>query len=268
MLGFVSQELSVLRSASWIAMRSQFAAVPPWLWAVQVVTMSIAQMTFFVLVTQLAGNPSVEVQQVALGNALQAVTFSTVFAICSIPGNEKHAGTLPLVMTTPTRVFTVVIGQSLFQILTGILTVVFSLAFATLVFGVDLSGINILSAATVILLTAFAMSGFGLMLSSFGVYLRSSTLLASLFLYVGLIFCGVNFPVSQLPSFLQPVSYVLPMTYGVSALKMAVGGSSLLEIVPEIAAMLVIGTVMIAVGYLMFGKFEKMARAKGSTEAF
>lgn len=267
-MGLISRELTVLRSASWIAIRSQFAAVPPWLWAVQFVTLSVAQMTFFVLVAQLAGNPAINVQQVALGNALQAVTFSTVFAICGIPGVEKHAGTMPLVMTTPTRVFTVVLGQSLFQILTGILTVAFSLAFATLAFGLDLSRINMLSAAIIILATTFAMSGFGLMLSSFGVYLRSSTILASLFLYIGLIFCGVNFPVSQLPAFLQPVSYALPMTYGVSSLRMAVEGSSLPEMVPEISAMLSIGTLMIATGYLMFNKFEKMARVKGSTEAF
>lgn len=267
-MGYLSQELSVLKSSSWISIRSLFAAVPLWLWIVQLVTISITQMVFFVLVTQMAGNPSISVQEVALGNALQSITYSTVFAICSIPGNEKHAGTLPLVMTTPTRLFTVVVGESLFQILSGIITVAISLTFASVVFGVDFSNVNLACLVIVVLATAFSMTGFGLMLGSMGVRLRSSTLLASLFLYVGLIFCGVNFPVSQLPSFLQPISYALPLTYGVSALKSAVAGASIGAVMPELLAMLAIGAIMISLGYLMFNKFEKMARVKGSTEMF
>jgi ABC-2 type transport system permease protein len=225
-------------------------------------------MVFFVYIVQLSGTTSISVQQVALGNALQAVTFSTVFAICSIPGNEKHGGTLPLLMTTPTRIYTVIAGQSLFQILTGIISVAFSLAFAAVAFGVSFANMDAIAVVVIVLVTTFAMTGFGLMLSSLGVYLRSSTLLASLFLYVGLIFCGVNFPVSQLPTFLQPISYALPMTYGIDSLRMAVDGASLLQVAPSIVAMLVIGLIMMIAGYLMFDTFEKMARKKGATELF
>jgi ABC-2 type transport system permease protein len=200
------EEISIYRSASMISIRSMFAAVPMWLWVVQLVTISLTQMAFFVFVTQYAGNPNISIDQVALGNALQAITFSTVFAICSIPGNEKHSGTLPFIMTTPTRIFSVIVGQSLFQIVTGMVTVGLSLGFAAVFFGVNFVSVNMLAVVLVIIVTAYAMTGFGLMLSSLGIYLRSSTLLASLFLYIGLIFCGVNFPVSQLPTYLQPIS--------------------------------------------------------------
>ena len=264
----IREQLAIFRSSSSISIRSMFAAVPLWLWLVQLQTVSITQMAFFVFITQYAGNPNISVQQVALGNALQAITFSTVFSICSIPGNEKHSGTLSYIMTTPTRIFSVIVGQSLFMIATGMVTVGLSLGFAAAFFGVNFANVDLLAVILVIAITAYAMSGFGLMLSSIGIYLRSSTLLASLFLYVGLIFCGVDFPVSQLPGYLQPVSQGFPLTYGVSALKSAVSGSTVVAILPNLAAMTVIGTIMIIAGYLMFGMFEEMARKTGAMETF
>jgi ABC-2 type transport system permease protein len=267
-MGRIRQDMGIMMSAARTSIRSQFAAVPIWLWAVQLIAVSLSQMVFFVLITIYAGYDTASVQDVALGNSLQAVTFSTVFAVCSIPGIEKHGGTLPLIMSTPTRTFTVIVGKSLFEIFAGLVAAAVSLSFAVAVFGVDLSNVNVLALVAVVLMTCFAMTGFGLMLSSIGIYLRSSTLLASLFLYFGLIFCGVNFPISQLPAILQPISLAIPMTYGVSALKMAADGSSILSIWPDLSAMIVIGIVMILLGFLLFNTFEEKARRKGSLEMF
>lgn len=267
-MGFIRQEVTVLKSASGVSLRSLFAAVPWWLWLIQLVTIGLTQMIYFVLMTSVAGDTTMSISEVALGNALQAVTYSTVFAVCSIPGDEKHSGTLPLVMNAPTKLHSVIIGKSLFHIAAGMITVVISLAFAALVFGVSFAEVDALSLSMVILITTFAMTGFGLMLSSIGIYMRSSILLASLFLYIGLIFCGVNFPVSQLPSFLQPISAVLPMTYGVHSLRMAIEGAAVIDIVQDLAMMLVIGSIMLIVGLLMLRLFERLARVKGSLEMF
>ena len=42
--------------------------------------------------------------------------------------------------------------------------------------------------------------------------------------------CGLFFPVAMLPSFLQPVAYVLPLTYGVDILHGVFGGSSTMSL--------------------------------------
>jgi len=251
-----------------VAVRSQFAAVPLWLWLIQILTVSVFQMSFFVLMVDYAGRGSVALEYVALGNALQSVTFVTVYAVCSIPGTEKHAGTLSPVMSTPSRLFTVFVGKAMFQIFAGIITVVISLLFANQVFGVSFGNADLVSVAAVILVTTFAMTGFGLMLGSIGLYARSSSVLASLVLYLGLVLCGVNFPVSSLPSPLQVVSYSLPMTYGVDALREAVAGAGLLSIGGELAIAAFIGSVMIALSYWMFRWFEKLARERGTTDMF
>ncbi len=264
----IKDDLPIMKSSSMISMRSYFTIVPKWLWMVQLIVMSVGQMAFFVYITQVSGTSKMTVDQVALGNALQAVSYSTVFSICNISGDEKHAGTLSLIMMTPSRIFTVVLGESLFQIITGMVTAFFSLFIAATFFGVSFAHVNLAAIIAVIMVTCFAMAGFGLMLGSFGIYLRSSTLLASLFMYVGLVFCGVNFPIDGLPSFLQPISYALPLTYGVKSLSLAVGGSDIVMVLPYLMAAASIGFGMVLIGALMFTFFERMARKKGAMELF
>ncbi len=251
-----------------ISIRSQFAVVPPWLWLVELISVSIFQMTFFVLVVGISGNNDVGVEYVALGNALQSVTFVTVYSVCGIPGSEKHGGTLSSIMTTPSRLFTIFTGKALFQILAGIFTVAISLTFATQLFGVSLQHANLLAVGAIILVTTFSMTGFGLMLSSIGLYTRSSTILASLVMYVGLILCGVNFPVSELPAFLRPLSYLLPLTYGVEGLRKAVSGASVFDLGPILIIMIALGVLALLMANWMFHIFETMARKRGTLDMF
>lgn len=260
--------LDVLRSISRSSIRAYFAAIPPWLWLVQLLSVSIFQMSFFVFVTDYANNPDISITYVALGNALQSVAFVTVFAVCSTPGTEKHIGTLSLVISTPTSLFTFFIGKALFQIFAGMLAVLVSLAFAALAFGLSFGAANLLGVAIIIILVSFAMTGFGLMIGSIGIYLRSSMILASIMLYIGVLFCGVNFPVSYLPEFLQPFSLCLPLTYGIRGLRDAMAGASTASLLPEVLMILLIGMAMLLIAYAMLRRFEKLARQKGTLDLF
>jgi ABC-2 type transport system permease protein len=260
--------LDVLRSINRTSIKAYFTAIPPWLWLVQLLSVSLFQMSFFVFVTDYAHNPDVTVTYVALGNAMQSVAFVTVFAVCSTPGTEKHIGTLSLVISTPTGLFTFFIGKAIFQIFAGMLAVLVSLGFAALAFGLSFGAANLLGVALLVILVSFAMTGFGLMIGSMGIYLRSSMVLASIMLYIGVLFCGVNFPVSYLPEFLQPISYCLPLTYGISALRDAMAGASLANLLPDLILILLIGMAMLLISFAMLRKFEKLARQKGTLDMF
>jgi len=120
----------------------------------------------------------------------------------------------------------------------------------------------------VVLVTAFATVGFGLMLSSLGFYLRTSMVVANIFLFLGLLFCGVNFPVSMLPEYLQPVSYIFPITYATDAARMAVDGASLADVSGLLGSELIVMTAAILIGYLMMLMFEHLSRRKGTLEMF
>jgi ABC-2 type transport system permease protein len=93
-------------------------------------------------------------------------------------------------------------------------------------------------------------------------------IIANIFLFIGLLLCGVNFPVSYLPGWMQPFSYAIPMTYGTEAARMAVEGASLGELSGLLGAELLVGFAVMIAGYLMFRWFEYLARSKGTLDRF
>lgn len=257
-----------VKASALVAMRSQFAVVGPGLWLIQILSTALFQMWFFVLVSDFAGDPGATPAYVALGNAVSALTYSAVYGVTMSAGSEKHIGTMATIMSTPTRMFYVFLGKGAYQSIIGLFTVTVSLAFASLFFGVDLSGANPVALAAVLLATCFAMVGFGMVVGSVGVYLRSSMVLGSMVLYLGLLLCGVNFPISYLPGWLQPASYVFPLTYGVQAVRDVAAGAGLADVSFLVMLMLGLGVLFFVMAYALFDYFEKLALKRGSLDMF
>jgi len=257
-----------VKASALVSMRSQFAVIGPGLWLLQILSTTLFQMWFFVLVSDFANDPGATPAYVALGNAVASLTYASVYGVCMAAGAEKHMGTMSGIMSTPTRVFYVFLGKGAYQSVIGLFTVVMSLLFSALLFGVDLSAAEPLTLTVVLLVTCFSMVGFGMMVGSVGVYLRSSMVLGSIVLYLGLLLCGVNFPVSYLPDWLQPASYALPLTYGVNAVREVAAGASLGDVSVPIMAMLLIGSAFYVLAYLLFNFFEKLALKSGSLDVF
>lgn len=257
-----------VKASALVALRSQFAVVGPGLWLIQIISTALFQMWFFVLVSDFAADPGATPAYVALGNAVSALTYSAVYGVTMSAGAEKHIGTMATIMSTPTRMFYVFLGKGAYQSLIGLFTVAISLLFATLFFGVDLSGADPMAMAAVLLATCFAMVGFGMVIGSVGVYLRSSMVLGSIVLYLGLLLCGVNFPISYIPGWLQPASYAFPLTYGVQAVRDVAAGAGLADVSFLVAVMLGLGVLFFAAAYALFDFFERQALKRGSLDMF
>jgi ABC-2 type transport system permease protein len=158
--------------------------------------------------------------------------------------------------------------MSLFSIAAGFLSIAFSLTFAALVFGVSMASVNLLSVVIVILLTAFSVGGISMMIGSIGIYMRTSAIIANIATYIGLVLCGVNFPVSDLPAWVQKIAYCHPLTYAVEATRGAIGGSSVADLAYPITIMIFLGILFIVLAYLMFRFFEHLSRKKGRMDVF
>jgi ABC-2 type transport system permease protein len=264
----VSQSVRVFWSSAVMAKKALFHWLSPGLWAMQLFTMSLFQIAFFVYIADYVGNPQASVAYVAVGNAIQSIAYVAIFAVVNVTGEEKEAGTLPGILATPANRFAMFVGRAMFQVANSIATVVIALFYAAFLFGVDFSNTDFVALGAVVVVTAFAAVGFGLMLSSLGFYLRTSMVVANIFLFIGLLFCGVNFPISYLPVYLQPISYAIPLTYATDAARMAVGGDGLDAIAGLLGSELLVMVVAILIGYVMMMAFEYLARRKGTLEMF
>jgi len=261
-----SQNIRVFLSSAVFSYRAQFSWLNPTMWLTMKLILTLSQMAFFVFVGLFIRGPSV-IPFIAIGNALQTVSWNTVFSVVNITSHDKWDGTLPLVLATPANRLPLFIGRAMVHVFDGMLSVVISFAFAAFIFGVDFGQANTLALTLTVLLTALTMAGFGLLIGGLSFYYREPLIFANIFLFTLLIFCGVNFPVQDLPQFVQPFSYAIPLTYGVSAARSAIAGATLLDIAPLLGQQLIVGLVSIVLGYAFFRSFENIARKTGRIEA-
>jgi ABC-2 type transport system permease protein len=97
----------------------------------------------------------------------------------------------------------------------------------------------------------------------------------NIFQGVLLLVSGVYYPVEVLPGWLQPVAYISPATYALSASRKLIGigegasapaqgaGVPLSAVTYELAVLLLMGVVMIPLGLYVFGLVERWAKRTG-----
>jgi ABC-2 type transport system permease protein len=256
--------LKIFVSSAIFSFRAQFDWLNPTMWLTMKFVLSLSQMAFFVFVGLFAGAP---IAFIAIGNALQSISWNTVFSVINITGHDKWDGTLPLVLATPVNRLPLFIGRAMIHVLDGLLSATISFFFAAMIFGVDFGQANAPALIVTVLLTAFTMAGFGLLIGGFCFFFRNPMVFANIFTFALLIFCGVNFPVANLPTAIQPVSYIFPLTYGLTAARNAIAGQNLLQIAPILVQQFAVGLAAIVIGYLLFRSFENNARKTGKIEA-
>ena len=238
------------------------------MWIMQVFILPPMQMAFFYyLAIVVEGNPSAA-QYSVIGNALQVMSFAAVFAVANITSQDKWQGTLQNLIVAPANRMALFVGRASFQILMSAVIAVSAFAYADFAFGVSFARTDFLSLAIAIVLTSVMMISFGLLISSIGLFMRTAMIVANIFLFFTLLVSGVNFPISNLPGWLQPVAWTIPMTYGVIAARTAIAGATVTTLLPVFIQEFADGAIVLFVGYLLLKGFERLARSTGKLEEY
>lgn len=225
----------------------------------------LLQMAFFAYVAKNAGGDEA-MSYAVVGNMVQLCAFTSVLGMSMAVGMERFFGTLPLLLVTPTSRFALFMGRSGIYVLDGVTSTLVGLFYAAVVFDVDFSQADPFLLVLIFFITSFALSGFGLLIGSLSLYTREVVAVANAAYFALLIICGVNFPVTELPSVLQSVSKILPLTYGIEATRKVVSGASFYEVQSLIGAEILFMVVLIIVGYFFFKYFEQKAKKAGTFE--
>jgi ABC-2 type transport system permease protein len=233
-----------------------------------VVIIPFTQMVFFAVVAGLAGNSSAPVSYVVLGNAVATITYTSVFSICQTTDHEKSNGTMEHLLVTPTNRTALYLGRGLIPGCISLATVAVGLLYAATIFHVSFSQANFPELAVSILLTSLSMVGFGLLLGGLALFLRTSIVLGNVFLFVGLLLSGVNFPISFLPAPLQWAGEVFPLTWGVTAVRISVAGGSVGALLPVWGFLLVGTAATLVLSMSLWNVFERRALRTGSIVRF
>ena len=81
-----------------------------------------------------------------------------------------------------------------------------------------------------------------------------------------LLFCGVNVPLGELPSWMEAVGRSLPLTHGIEAARKVAAGASLGDVGGLVGTELAIGAGYAAAAYYVFRYFEAASRRRAALE--
>jgi len=177
---------------------------------------------------------------------------------------EQHMGTLEFLLMSETPLPAILTYSALWSFfLTSLNT---TLVFVVIIFVFGMS-VNINFAATmfVLIITVLCMSGIGLMSAGVIMVSKKGDPVTWIFSTLSGLLSGVIFPIQILPNFLQKISFCLPTTYALSALRKALlTNASLGQLQSEIHVLLLFILFTIPFGIYLFTWGFNKARRDGS----
>ena len=174
---------------------------------------------------------------------------------------ERRQGTLELLVGSPTPFSLVIVPATVSMATIGLWSLVATLLWGRLVFGIPISFDQPLVFVVAALALALSLGLVGFLQAVSSVRYRSAWALGSLFEFPVWLICGFLVPLSILPDWVRPISWLLPPTWGVAAVRdAALGGNAW----PDVALCLLTGAAYAVVGVALARRLVDSARGNAT----
>jgi ABC-2 type transport system permease protein len=128
-------------------------------------------------------------------------------------------GTLEALISTPTSIYIILVGSSLWSFITAFGVTILILIFGAIALNFYITVQTAFLALLILLLTFTAFLAIGMLSASFIMIFKQGNPINMIFGTLSYFLGGVLFPVETLPDFLQTLSGILPLTHSIKALR-------------------------------------------------
>lgn len=175
---------------------------------------------------------NIEIIELLPGLMAMSILFGTTSMLAVTITFEKRGRSFERLLIAPISIGTLVWAKISAALVFGIINAFVPLLLAALL--TTLEGINWIMVFMATLLIAITSTMLGLMIAVSAKEVFEAQTMSNFFRFPMLFLCGLFIPLSQLPTVLRPISYLLPLTYGTDLLNGAIRGSSMLNIYIDI----------------------------------
>ncbi len=194
---------------------------------------------------------------VALGAGLMGMWSATLFGSGGLIVWQRWQRTLELLVAAPPRFLVTMLPFTVATASLGLYSMAATLVWGRLLFGVPLEFEHPWLFVVALPATVLGLGVLGLVFASTFVFYRHANAFSNVLEYPVWLASGVLVPVSLLPGFVEPVSWVLAPTWGVRAMRDAAFGGDPL---PEIGMCLALALAYLAIAWVTTANFERLAR--------
>lgn len=201
---------------------------------------------------------------ILLGTVLTNFILTVFWGMGYALKNDMDAGVLESNWLTPVPRLLMLVGRTLSSLLVTTITSAIMLLIAGALFGFRPTG-NTLAAFLTAVPMLIGLYGFGFAFAAVVLLMREANTLVDVSSFLVQGFSGTNFPVNSLPTWLIPIALILPLTYGLDAVRgFLLQSETLLPIPVEIGILIVFMFGMLWFGAWVFNRVERRVRTLGT----
>jgi ABC-2 type transport system permease protein len=222
--------------------------------------------SMFALLTppQIAGYGGNFISYLLVGSVGWGLLWGIMSANATSLRTEMLSGTLESILLTPTKITTMVLADTISGIFSSLISIVFLLFVGWAFFGVTAFTSMSIYTIIIFILSALMMMGFGMIFGGLTIWIKAIGQTTSLIQGVAMFFCGVYFPITVLPGFLQPVAKFVPFYYPIEGLRRSLLAPQASEMMIYIGVILVCAVVFILLGLYTLRKGLAKAKKEGT----
>jgi ABC-type multidrug transport system ATPase subunit/ABC-type multidrug transport system permease subunit len=182
---------------------------------------------------------------------------------------EQMMGTLGMLLASPVKVSTLLSASAGFAFVYHSITVVGYLLIGLLMGSLSLDKMNFPVVIIIMVPTMASFSALGMLSAAFLMTFKRGDPVNFLINAAVTLFGGVYFPVEVLPESLRVVSYALPITYSLEAMRKGLlVGAGLPDVIHELGVLVGFAVVLMPLGLIAFRRALRQARKDGTLGQF
>jgi ABC-2 type transport system permease protein len=179
--------------------------------------------------------------------------------------NAQVTGCLEAMLCSQTGGITVVLMSSLYSLISGAVQLLLILLGGVLLFHVDLTHMNITATLLVLLVSVAIFVAFGVLSAAAIVWLKKGDPITWILGGFGSILGGAYFPIDVMPTWMQKLSFLVPITYSLDALRMTIlKGVSLASVARPIGVLAVMDAILLPASVAIFATAVRKGRREGT----
>ena len=181
----------------------------------------------------------------------------------------QMTGALEATMMSPVKLWRILIYSSMWSYILCGLRFGLYLLLGLVFFSVDLEQADLFAGLTVFLLTVFAFAGLGMIWASIVMLVKRGEAMMNLVGGAFMLLGGVMFPITVLPGWMQIMSALIPLTYGLEGMRLALlQGYGLDQLTQPILILIAFSVLLITIGILCFNWAVWLVKERGSLTQF
>lgn len=198
--------------------------------------------TLMQLIRSSGGMNMSDIRTLLPGLMAMSVLFGTTSMLAVTITFERKGRSFDRLLLAPISLSTMIAAKLSGAILFGMFNAFVPVLFAS--FFIDFAGINWGAVLLAVFLIAVTSTLLGLMIAVSAKEVFEAQTFSNFFRFPMLFLCGLFLPISSLPIFLRPISYLLPLTYGTDLLGGAILSAGTLPPVLCVLILLVFAIVL------------------------